>query len=282
MAVRDSNDELTLALAREAVPNEREVTWLWIFLISKGAPLDPNLYGSYAGRSQMASFLKSSLYIREQAKALMERLLPAPSLSWITQENRQITWLLSALSRNAPMLNLPPQLAGREQAIAAIDAWEIPPTEKLAKLRHIEHQWNMIRQRDKLFTWFKEKDRATRCSAAWEWLCRNKSYSTLGKAPFEGYDDLISFFDQSNWDEATKDLCVIKIKRYWSQTNYRKKLQGKKQYNFVLTDTVNQKLNQLAARHGLKRNQILEILIETEAAQDLYIPGHPNFLGSRL
>lgn len=271
-------DELNKALGITTGPKEREFAWLWMFLKrTRRTELDPNLFGSHQARDQMAFVLNTSPQVKEQVLGMMKsHLLPDQAFSWITQESRQLRWLDHELTKHERYysITLPPQLAGRERLIMRIDALDIPPTEKLLFLNRMEQDWGRLRGTDKMFAWFKAKDQADRCSTAWEWLSTHYPSHTSGKASFKGYLDLLSFFDQTNWGDAEKDLCVLKIKRRWGQKAYREKLQDKKQYNFVLSDETNQKLDQLAKKHALKRNQILEILIKTELNQELYIPEH--------
>lgn len=279
MAVNNLTElNVALGITSGPGPNDRENAWLWMFLKRNGGPLNPDLYGSSAEEARMANFLNAEPHVRDQAMEMMtSHLLPDHTLSWITKEDRQLKWLHFELSQQygSTLVEPPPQLSGRQRLIASIDNWEISPTDKQQTLALIEARWKALRRLEHdVFAWFNEKDQATRCAVAWEWLCTHRLYSTFAKAPFGNYADLISFFDQTKWSDEDKTLCVIKIRRRWSQRTYREKLQHKKQYNFVLSDDANQKLNQLAAKHNLKRNQILEILVQAESSQGIYIPHH--------
>lgn len=171
-----------------------------------------------------------------------------------------------------PYFSAPPQLTGRAHVVAILDTWSIGLTQKQQALANLEHQWIALKRQDGIFSWFNEKNRTERCAVAWEWLCSNEPYSTYGKAPIDNYEKLISFFDATGWSEAEKTLRVLRIKRRWSQKSYREKLKNKKQYNFMLSDEINKKLDGLAEKYNLKRNHVLETLIQMEAAQELYIP----------
>jgi hypothetical protein len=274
-------DELSDALGITNAPNEREAIFLWLFLRGIGEALNPDLYGSRADTNQMAQALNSNSQIKEQARGLLaSHLLPEQTLSWIARDDHQLKWIESALAKRYGIhpTNLPPQLERRQRSIALIDSWMIGPVDKRQHLSRLEEDWNTLRRQDNLFKWFNGAERLKRCTVAWEWLCDNKSFHTYGKTPFSDYGDLLLFFDQTDWSEADKTICVLGIKRRWSQKSYRERLKDKKQYNFVLTDDTNKKLNALAAKHNLKRNEILEALIKIESTQDLYIS---EFLGSR-
>jgi hypothetical protein len=273
-------DDLNEVLGVTAGPglNERELAWLWMFIKKDGADLDPGLYGSQTARNQIATWLKHRPHLRNQARELMKsHFLPDRTLSWITNDSRLLAWLDAQLHLPEP----PPQLYGRQRLMAKIDSWDLSPTDKLGSLQTLEKIWINLRHLDHLFAWFNDGDQ-TKCATAWELVRDTQPLSMTSVAPFRNYSDMMLFFDKSKWDEAKKTLYVIKIKRRWSQQAYRNRHPTKKQYNFVLSNDTNQRLNELAAKYNLKRNQILDILIKGESDGELYIPEHMRARSSLL
>ena len=103
-------------------------------------------------------------------------------------------------------------------------------------------------------------------------LCKYDPNLVIGKESVDDYSKLLTFFDQANLDYAEKFMRIETIKKRWNQQQYRLKMKGKKQYNFVLSDKANKHLDQLAETHELKRTQILEALLKMEAEKGIYMP----------
>lgn len=275
MAVQRPADSLSKLLGSPEL-NSRQETWLWLYLATrKGATFHADDFKGHGMRERMAEFIQQSDINKESIHAEMSRtLLPDECLQWITSDPRQLNWLAMKIQGSSVFAYTAPplRLLNREFVVAMIDLYESDISAKKSNLQSLETAWQNHRQQDHIFKWFQDgKSGAQRCTLAWEWLCKNRSLSTFNKVPFEEYNGLLAFFDQPLMGEADKKLCVIEVKKRWSQQQYREKLVGKKQYNFVLSDKVIRHLDDLAETHDLKRNQILEILIQMEAAGGSYI-----------
>ena len=61
---------------------------------------------------------------------------------------------------------------------------------------------------------------------------------------------------------AEKREIVRTVKQAWSQRLYRQNLEGKKQYNFILSDEANRLLNELATTYKMSRPKTIEYLIK--------------------
>lgn len=87
---------------------------------------------------------------------------------------------------------------------------------------------------------------------------------------FGCFADVAEFFNFYMNDIEEKQ-CFDTIKKRWSQIKYRNNLKGKQQCNVVLTDKSLKLLDAMADKYLLKRAQILEILIRSEAEQNHYV-----------
>lgn len=66
-----------------------------------------------------------------------------------------------------------------------------------------------------------------------------------------------------------------KLKKYaknrWYQKKHRDNLRGKKQQNFILSEKAISRLNTLSKKHGIKRSEVLELLLKLETDQNIYL-----------
>ena len=269
--IRDGSLEQVLGKARLS---NRECTWLWFYLSTKGIWLDQNEFGAPNMNDMMASLISQSRQnVAEITFEMSTKLLDDEYFKWISNDERQLTWLLPRLFPQGIILPaLPPKLIGRERLISCIDIWNADLTTKQQHLEYAQSNWNQHKQGDAIFKWFKGKDGAQKCILAWELLCKYDPNLVIGKESVDDYSKLLTFFDQANLDYAEKFMRIETIKKRWNQQQYRLKMKGKKQYNFVLSDKANKHLDQLAETHELKRTQILEALLKMEAEKGIYMP----------
>lgn len=256
--------------------DEREVAWLWYFVISlKGAQLDDCTLNSPLMREQIAKRLEFDRSRRAKAeRGLATQLLPDETFQWIQKDGRQTDWLAAQARTKATVGLLHPPfttMTGRRLVIAIFDIWETDIRTKGLHLRALEQEWNEHLQSDRIFRWFKQENEKEKCSLAWDWLDKNKPSLTRGEKPFTSHRELVAFFDRSSTSPDEKVHYVERIKRRWSTQKHRENTPNKKQYNFVLTDSVNAVLDQLAKDHQVSRTKILERLILSEAERKLYL-----------
>ena len=273
MAVKRPLDSLAELLG-EARRDRRFDSWLWFHLIAQGAGFNHNNYEAPNMRDEMAAFITSRSIPKEAIhQARSWYLLPKEYLAWISEDERQQNWILPRVmqltGQNA--LYTPPKLLGRALLVSIIDYWNIDPRTKATHISSLESCWIEHKKQDRIYRWFKDSESAKRCALAWEWLLENEPMLTEHSREIESYTGLLQFFDHTNFSHADKVLRIEAIKKIWGRQKYRASLVGRKQYNFVLTDKVVSLLDGLAAAHNLKRPQILEILIEMEADNGMYI-----------
>ena len=76
---------------------------------------------------------------------------------------------------------------------------------------------------------------------------------------------LMGYFDVSlDISPDSKELLIIKMKKAWSQENYRNQIVEKKVLNTYLDKGVKDKLSRLAKQNRMKINEYLTYLIEKE------------------
>lgn len=272
MAVR-RGDALAEALGN-SLANRRFSIWLWFYLQDRNARFAQHEFGSAVMRDRMAEFINSSPRSRQEIVSDSAwLLLPDECLTWISNDDRQHQWLI----RKIPNMTrkaygpAPTRLVGREHVVAMIDVWATDLSTKQDAVKALERDWNEHKKQDHIFRWFRDTDSAQRCTLAWEWLCKNDPRLTAFSSVIGSYDELLKFFDSTSLSQDEKKLRVDAIKKRWSQQKHRENQKGKKQYNFILSDKTARLLDELAKAHDLKRPQILEILIQMEAARGVYI-----------
>jgi len=255
--------------------NKRHDFWLWFYLNDQGADFDPSEFDGPDMRDRMAHFISNHSWIKQRIAPDRSRsLLPDERLAWITKDERLNKWLHPKI-RNAIgiiFVNPPPGLLGRSLVITMIDVWDTNVSAKMAALDKLERSWGEHKKQDHIFRWFNDKDGAQRCSLAWEWLRKNEPRLTEFSPQIESYGELLKFFDQTHFSKDEKILRIEIIKKRWSQQQYRERMVGKKQFNVMLSDETIDRLDALAETYNLKRPQILEVLIQMEAENSIYIP----------
>lgn len=273
---KNLNDQLSLIL-NETTHSHRNDYWLWIYLTENNYHILPYELDNRGMREKMASAIitaqaPNTVEIIKTTKN--ERLVPINDLDWITDEKRQAHWLLSKIeSYTGPYRFIPPTgMSDKDLVIVKIDLWAVDLTHKKLALNDLQEKWNEHSKTDNLLKWFKDDNK--KCTLAWEWLNTNALFPiwTRPVQPFREYEDLLIFFDKSQFIPDQKTLYIDKIKRKWSQQKYRQSLTGKAQYNFILSDKAIKRLDSLAETYDRSRTQIIEILLKMESEKNLYMP----------
>ncbi|MBK5549085.1 hypothetical protein JFU49_02125 [Pseudomonas sp. TH03] len=277
MAVRRLG-QLHKVLSETTIDN-RFITWLWLYFKNLHPQLDPGEFQSHGMNERMVEFISRYPNLKQEIEVTKIRLLlPNERLHWITNDERQNKWLINFLSwKIGPnQVNLLHTLSGRNLVLAMIDTWNIDPNQKLNEISLIETSWNQHKHTDNIFRWFIGPDENQKYTLAWELISKKNHPHTLNKEPFKSHQELLIFFDQTNFHLAEKTLLIDAIKKRWSQNKYRQKMIEKKQYNFILSNKSIARLDNLADKYDLKRVEILEILLEMEDKKGVYIQAKLN------
>ncbi|MEL7937709.1 hypothetical protein [Pseudomonas delhiensis] len=265
------NDQLSNLIGNNE-HNERRDIWLWARLNELGGNLGHIEQAGNNIRDKISYILTSNPQLTELLKNEMtNRLLPDSDFKWINEGRRQINWITSKISEksNIPLSNLPISLHNMDRLFFIIDIWATDVTYKKITLNDIQEKWRLQKKYDKPFEWFRDDRKKTKL--AWEWLQKN-TYLAGAQTQFsEDYDDLLIFFDNTSITPEQKELYLVKIKRSWSQKKYRENLEGKEQCNLTLSTKSIETLKNLAARHDINRNRVIEILLEMEEIKNEYL-----------
>ncbi|QOU04439.1 hypothetical protein IM720_27740 [Pseudomonas fluorescens] len=265
-------DELSKVLG-ETEYNNRYDIWLWYTLVFYETTFNSNAYLDTGMREKMASYLRNKpSRVNELLKERHKQLVHKKDIEWVIESRRAIEWATREIqiSTDHNQLNYYFDLTEKDFPIAILDVWQRDITQKTALLRSLEQRWKSHKANDKVYAWFKDEDQKS--EFAWDWLLKNSYVSTLGSTPFNTFEDLLIFFDKANYSREQKELYIGKIKKGWTQKKYRENLNGKAQYNFVLSDKAIVSLEELASRYEISRARLLEILIEMEAEKNDHIP----------
>ncbi|KKN62216.1 hypothetical protein LCGC14_0514240 [marine sediment metagenome] len=234
-------------------------------------------------RNQIARALKRNrLILLDFERRRDTALLPEEAFEWIKKNGRQPKLLAAEAAKKTGLRirsSVFRTLTEKEQLIALLDLWDSDFGQKANTLDRLSVTWTQLTRADKLFDWFKDKDERAKCDLAWSWLEKNKPRLTWRSQPFTKHTEMLELFDYSEASPEEKELYIEKIKRRWSTQKTREKDTEKKQYNFILTHTVNAVLDELAAKHELSRTKVLQQLLLNEAEHGLYLPsqrGHES------
>jgi len=263
-------------MLQEPHQNHRHDIWLWLYLdYNKAARLDPKTCNGLTMRDEIARALKDRKFFRSCIPQEKDRfLLPHGKLEWIAENERQYRWLLREIEQMTD-LRLHRDLVhltGRDRLIAMIDLWDVDLAEKASETERLHRDWLRHKAKDSEFEWFADKkDGQKRCACAWEWL-EKKYLSPLSRqAPINNHQELLMFFDQENIGRSERTAMIREIKKRWSRKQFDERAADKKQVNVMLSKTVITQLDALAETHGLKRAQVIESLVRTEADAGLYL-----------
>ena len=259
--------------------DKRFVNWLWLYFKNRHPQLDPGEFQSHGMNSRMADFISNNLQIKREIEQWKNSLfLPDGNLQWITNDKRQQQWIAQRIVEKIGFNHIipPHNLTDRDLVIAMIDTWSIDPNQKSNEVRSIEMLWNQYKQDDHIFQWFNGPDESQKITLALELIGKKYPLATVYKELFKTHQELLIFFDQTNWHVAEKTLLIDAIKKRWSQNKYREKMIEKKQYNFILSNKSIARLDNLADKYDLKRVEILEILLEMEDKKGVYIQAKLN------
>lgn len=266
MALHDTA-ALTSAMGKTS---NREDIWIWLYFQRTESPgFAPETCNGHTMKSVISAHL-SDRYERAEStlKEAKDRLmLPDDHLSWISDDSRQLAYLLR-LVKNETNDNLDAfvRLSGRELLIAYLDIWDTDLVNKARTVSRMEVKWKRQKDFDKYFEWFHDKkDGQARCVYAREWIQKNaRDVAWQSLDGIQDLEGLLMFFDKSDLrDREIKDI-TQGIKRSWNGKKTASLRVDKKQFNFVLHLESVTNLEALAKANRMKRDEMLEALIKHE------------------
>lgn len=134
-------------------------------------------------------------------------------------------------------------------------------------LEYLKQEWMLIKGKNYL-SWIDERN-AIQMEWAENYIVRSRLFSRLPRSEVYTFASkwvqLIGHFDVSlDILPDSKELLIIKMKKAWSQENYRSQISEKKVLNTYLDKDVKDKLSRLAKQHRMKINEYLTYLIDKE------------------
>lgn len=258
--------------------DRRDLVWLW-WQLKDEMGLRTDAYTDPDTSTRMAEYLRSLSIRAETLVGLRQRdMLPESKLPRVANNPRAIQWMTNELHKIGPLraFELPKVLQPWQVLVALIDI-EPHQEEKLRILQGLESAWAERQLDDRHFRWFKLSNERSRCEAAWNWYAENGHLATsttpitaalplLPAQRFEGYDDLASFWDRSDWRLDERLHHQTQIQRYLKNQLTKKNQAGKKQTNFLLSTNAKAALDLLALNWGVTKKEVIERLL-LEAAK---------------
>ncbi len=252
-------------------------------------------------RQQIVDYIRTNKvnieFINNNCTKLM---LPGALLDWIEDDKRQNNWIINYLfkNQNCKIIGVP-ELQGRDLVVATIDILNSDLNAKSNIINVMKQNWISHKQGDGFFDWFKEKKDGDVYEIARGFAIKKfpdiyhvkslypgqgpSSFSltnliTDATIYFSNYDELLIFFDNYEFSQAEKQIWLDGVRKKYNQQKYRKNLVDKKQYNFILAKGVIKKLDKLAQQYELSRAEIIELLINMEAATPVHIPNRIRYV----
>lgn len=273
----DGADALTnLNIKFHPTSSPRLDIWRWLYLYKyKKLNLDPDNCNGSLMRDSIASALIRNKALEEELLTEEDKfILPAGSLGWITDDQRQILWLKDRIDDLTDDV-LPAKLTrlkGRDRLIAALDLWDRSIDRKDEEIGKLRSKWNRQRVTDSELDWFADKKEGKeRCICARDWLMNSHLRHQARKNPISKYTDLTLFFETAGLSSFERSAAIKEIKNRWSRLRFYERNTDKKQVNVLLPEATIAELDKLAKRHNLKRAQLIETLVINEAKSGIYL-----------
>lgn len=268
--------ELDLSLVFKRAPDNRTFVWLWLHMyFYEKFNLSPNSCNGVEMINVIEEALRNNPDLLQAIPGLIDYyLLPDQEFSWITNDERQLNWLIPQIQyqSNWPPLETFPHLTGRDQAIAMLDSWNSTLSNKAFLVKTLRNNWQAYEANYKNLDWFRDKKEGLeRCLCAEEWLNKYLPNNAFQRHIISNAEDLALYFDRANHPKHYAKLVIREIKKRWARKQFDKRSADKKQVNVLLPKTVIAQLDALKLKHGLKSAQIIEELLRMESKQGLYL-----------
>jgi len=276
VTVHDKKKPLASLLGSD-FKDRRYLAWLWLYLnYCEKIQLNPSNFDWVSESENIYRQINRDDCLISRIMIGKTEIVPDINIQWIGNDLRQISIVDSILWDELQhrwiyrQLPFPARFSERECLIAAIDLLHMNIEEKIHLLNRMEDSWNLHVAKDKIYNWFKDEKPKERCEFAFEWANKNEEL-VCSLRLFEKWQDVASYLEGRYENESDKIVRIDKIKKAWSQKCYREKQSGKKQYNFILTDEAIKSLNDIAKKNGLKKTEVLEIILRMEKESGTYI-----------
>gem|GEM_PF-667639 len=278
---KETFTELMSRLRRSKL-RKREIIWILIYFKSKKPSstsseiIDlPNL--DQAISSMIAANPHSLPSINS---GLCRELLEEKALTWVTEDKIQHDWIKNKIDKTPTSKNIKPRnlhgiaptkITSRDFLIATIDTWNIELSEKNDIVANLKKEWQSKRNPYNHFSWALNADESYISTCIWDWIKNNNTHIQPLQTAFRSIEDVMQHFNHVSISEYELEAIKKYAKNRWYQKTYRESLKGKKQQNLLLSEKAISRLRSLSKKHGIKRNEVIELLLKLETEQKLYL-----------
>lgn len=252
---------------------DRGFQWAWSFLqMSNIYPLGPN--SSITQKKQILINYINNLqnkdeYIKSLKINMENSLIPLEQLDWIDKnDNRKLIWLLTRIQLDFN-LALPIGVNNTlyKDFLLVLDTMILDINSKITWIQNKKREWEIIKTPEKEVNWL---ENSNKIQLTWTWEYLNKFYKNV--TPFhppqnneELYSAILASFDNLSYGVSSdKKLFMDRMKKTWSQKKFRDSGKAKKPYHLPLTKSTQAQLEQLADFKNLRKEQVIEELINKE------------------
>ncbi|WP_353141991.1 hypothetical protein [Acinetobacter pragensis] len=252
---------------------DRGFQWAWSFLqMSNMYPLGPNSSTTQKKQiliNHIKNIQNRDEYIKNLKINMENYLIPLGFLDWIDKDNdRILIWLLNTVPLELNLI-LPIGINTTlyKDFLLILDSSLLDVNSKISLIQNKKREWEAIKTPEKEVNWL---DKSNRIQLKWTWEYLNKFYKNIN--PFhppqnneELYSAILASFDNLSYGIASdKKLFMDRMKKTWSQKKFRDSGKAKKPYHIPLTKSTQAQLEQLADFKNLRKEQVIEELINKE------------------
>lgn len=287
-----STDKLSNIIG-ETFSSTRTDAFLTILIAEHGLNQSIGPIANMESREMLARYLESNPSAAEFINSYINyKRVPEHLLDWVVDDSpRQTNWIHRNCLLYVPMpstgygphyqptqpqpIRMPATLTGKTLSIGLIDYYLTHQSATLDGLisfnTSTKSNWENLKRTDRFFAWLDQDDAEEKRGAFWSWLSSKGEFIFSPVKEFQNQDQLLEFFDNPIFTDAGKELLSQKFRKVWNQQRTRKDRTDKRQFNFILSNSTDLKLEKLSKKHGLTRTQIIEIIIDSEAKHETYI-----------
>jgi len=298
MAINDE-DELSKILGDKA-QSSRINNWTWHYLVNFHN-FPRNSSERYLDRDAMADFIKAQRIESIVHNRFAKSLLPDAELQWISNNERQISWVMRHLGIHTAFLN---DQEAAQNFFSQYVKWGIPtlintndPPQHIFTIPGLNHQsliylvidlnhqdlsrkrfiisstkneWEIREERDKIFDFFAdsspEKFQILKSTTQKE--LKDRLIPNLNNPDI---NHILTSFDLVAISDIEIRSLVAKCRTIYNQKIRRSKPDAKRQCNLLLPESTIVQLEKLARKHGFSRSEVMEILIKNEHKHEIYL-----------
>ena len=280
--------------------------WAWHYLINFHKLLS-NDSTKIADRNMMADFIMNNKIESIVHNKFHLNLLLENKLDWISDDLRQIEWIKMRMGirqsdfldmtghnqwtmqnltnpknlnwtiatnfvNNINKLTIKNGLPDRDRIILMIDLDQNDLSIKESIINELKNEWMLRAKRDEIFDWFSEYN-SEKYKILDSIIKKYLSDRNFPSGVISSFQDLLIKFDHISCTNMEIVNLVEKCRVAFNQKIRRAKVDNKKQLNVLVSKKSIDQLEKLASKHSFSKAQIIEILINNESKNEIYLNG---------